>query len=82
MGGHTNLNTIAPGTVHNDGSNYLAEDGHVKFLRPVAISGGRGAASATTAEVYGAASGATFAAGTSSLTLATGGTVQLTFSPI
>ena len=82
MGGHTNLNTIAPGTVHNDGSNYLAEDGHVKFLRPIAISGGRGAASATTAEVYGAARGVTFAAGTSSLTLATGGTVQLTFSPI
>ena len=82
MGGHTNLTTIAPGTVHNDGSNYLAEDGHVKFLRPVAISGGRGAASATTAEVYGAARGVTFAAGTSSLTLATGGTVQLTFSPI
>ena len=82
MGGHTNLNTIASGTVHNDGSNYLVEDGHVKFLRPVAISGGRGAASATTAEVYGTAAGVTFAAGTSSLTLATGGTVQLTFSPI
>ena len=82
IGGHTYLNTITSGTVHNDGSNYLAEDGHVKFLRPIVISGGRGAASATTAEVYGSGYGATSAAGTSSLTLATGGPVVLTFSPI
>ena len=83
IGGHTYLTTIANGTVHNDGSNYLAEDGHVKFLRPIVISGGRGASAPNSQEVYtNGASGTTFAAGTGNMTLASGGTVQLTFSPI
>ncbi len=83
IGGHTYLTTIANSTVHNDGSNYLAEDGHVKFLRPIVISGGRGASAPNSQEVYtNGASGTTFAAGTGNMTLASGGTVQLTFSPI
>ena len=34
------LTTIASGAVHTGGSNYLASDGHVKWLRPERLSGG------------------------------------------
>ena len=82
IAGHTFVVTIPSGTVHSDGSNYLAEDGHVKFLRPIAISGGRVAPSATTPEFFDGAYATTTAAGTSNLTLQTGSPVVLTFSPI
>lgn len=35
----TNSGTLPP-PVHFDGANYLASDGHVKWLRPVQVSGG------------------------------------------
>jgi prepilin-type processing-associated H-X9-DG protein len=38
-------------TSHFDGANYLAVDGHVKFLRPSQISAGRNAANASAAQV-------------------------------
>ena len=34
------LTTISAGTVHTSGANYLACDGHVKWLRPERLSGG------------------------------------------
>ncbi|MGI4787961.1 MAG: DUF1559 domain-containing protein [Janthinobacterium lividum] len=32
--------TAVPPPVHNDGANYLAADGHAKFVRPTSVSGG------------------------------------------
>ncbi|MGI4791476.1 MAG: DUF1559 domain-containing protein [Janthinobacterium lividum] len=66
--------------IHTDGSNFLAADGHVKWLRGVAVSPGRSAAAATSAQAtdpagtYGAN---TNAAGTGNL-----GNFNLTFSPV
>ena len=63
--------------VHTDGSNWLAADGHVKWLRGTAVSGGIAALDPNqpqTATGY-------HAAGTSSLSTPTG-TAVLTFSPI
>ena len=81
LGGHVPPTSLIPGNngcVHNDGADYLAEDGHVKFLRPGAVSGGPTAASDGD---YQDQSG-NEAAGTSSLRLSTGGQpVTLTFSP-
>ncbi len=57
--------------VHTDGSNFLAADGHVKWLRGSAVSPGRTAANATDGQNNG-----TTAAGTSNL-----GNFALTFSP-
>ncbi len=75
MGGFTpasNLTYFTSTTgVHTDGSNFLAEDGHVKWLRGAGVSPGRTAALATNAQVNNAT-----AAGTGNL-----GTVALTFSP-
>ena len=61
--------------VHSDGSNWLATDGHVKWLRGPAVSGG--AISADT----NAAQNATNASGSSALKGPSGGPVTLTFSP-
>ena len=55
--------------IHSDGSNFLAADGHVKWLRPNAVSSGLTAAS-------GNGQGATTAAATDTL-----GAFALTFSP-
>lgn len=82
ISGCTNLQLIASGTgVHNQGSNYLASDGHVKWLIPTQVSGGSAAASSSTP---GTVCGVTYedAAGTSSMLLSGGGQVGLTFSPI
>jgi prepilin-type N-terminal cleavage/methylation domain-containing protein/prepilin-type processing-associated H-X9-DG protein len=69
------LTLISTGTVHTSGSNFLAGDGHVKFLMPGRISGGYNAASATTAQT------ADNAAGTGSLDNGGGsGSATLTFS--
>ncbi len=59
---------------HTDGSNFLATDGHVKWMRGVAVSPGTNAAAATDAQA--ADTGNRNAAGTSNL-----GTAALTFSP-
>ncbi len=58
---------------HSDGSNFLVEDGHVKWLRGVAVSPGSPAATAGSAQ--GAVANA--AAGTGKL-----GNAVLTFSPM
>ena len=73
IGGYT-LTTIpaSSGAVHSDGSNWLVADGHVKWLRGSAVSGGITAAAATNAQT---ATGY-YAAGTGNL-----GNYVLTFSP-
>ena len=78
IGGNTLTNVGGSRTgIHSDGSNYLACDGHAKWLRGVAVSGGFAAPSSTTAEVHGST-----AAGTGSMTQQAGNTVALTFSPV
>ena len=59
---------------HTDGSNFLATDGHVKWLRGTAVSPGGVAATATDAQK--ASPGNNNAAGTGNL-----GNFVLTFSP-
>ena len=78
-GGHDILTIPANGgTVHNDGSNILAADGHVKYLRPSNISAGPKAATPTDYQDQNISN----AAGTSSLQLTNGGAaVTATFSP-
>ncbi|HEY3329886.1 MAG TPA: DUF1559 domain-containing protein [Capsulimonadaceae bacterium] len=66
------------GTRHTGGSIYLAADGHVKFLTPMKVSGGKVAVNATDGEVTGATR---TAAGTASMTGAAGAAITLTFSP-
>lgn len=67
MGGKTNITVGTPATsytsippYHTDGANYLACDGHVKWLRPAAVSAGQSgdpnAAQATT-DQFGQAQG-------------------------
>ena len=81
VGGHIPAASLIPspnGSVHNDGADYLAEDGHVKFLRPSAVSGGPTAASDGDYQDQNGNE----AAGTTSLSLSAGGQqVSLTFSP-
>jgi prepilin-type N-terminal cleavage/methylation domain-containing protein/prepilin-type processing-associated H-X9-DG protein len=67
---------------HTDGSNYLAADGHVKWLRPERVSGGLSAAGSNVAEIHDAAWNAGKAAGASSMTQQSGATVSMTFSAI
>ena len=83
IGGYNLTLTSSKTGVHTDGSNYLATDGHVKWLRGVAVSGGGAAPSAASPEVHNQATqnGGT-AAGTSSMTQQSGAAVSLTFSPI
>lgn len=82
IGGYmlTNQSGSATG-IHTDGANYLACDGHVKWLRPSAVSGGETAANANNPELHSSSADAGLAAGTSSMTQAAGNTVTLTFSP-
>ena len=61
--------------IHSDGSNFLACDGHVKWLHGTAISPGHTASAANVAQ--GADTGGKNAAGTGNLSPFT-----LTFSPI
>ena len=51
------LTTIASGTVHTSGANYLACDGHVKWLLPSRLSGGNDNANANSAETPNTAAG-------------------------
>ncbi len=69
--------------IHTDGSNFLACDGHVKWLRGPAVSPGRTAATATSVQATdpaGVYAANTNAAGTGALT-ANGANYALTFSP-
>ncbi len=78
MGGITPTNGTTYYTgltgIHTDGSNFLATDGHVKWLRGPAVSPGHTASVATKAQ--GADTGGLNAAGTSNLN-----NFALTFSP-
>ena len=83
IGGNTGLVSTPKTGVHSDGSNFLAADGHVKWLRGIAVSGGGPAADANQPEVDSATQDATTASGTSKMTLSDGKTgVAMTFSPI
>jgi len=66
--------------VHTDGANYAASDGHVKWLKPNAVSGGIWAADPNDVEKHYPVNGV--AAGTASLKLESGSSVTMTFSPI
>jgi prepilin-type N-terminal cleavage/methylation domain-containing protein/prepilin-type processing-associated H-X9-DG protein len=83
IGGYTNLSLIKDGTgVHTGGANYLALDGHVKYLRPGSVSGGYPAQTTNSPEVHSTNSLAAQAAGASSMTLQNGATATMTFSPV
>lgn len=82
IGGYQINNWSGTTGVHTDGANYLAADGHVKWLRPTAVSGGLSAASETAVEIHNTSNNAGFAAGTGSLTQQNGSKVTMTFSPI
>ncbi|BDI30093.1 hypothetical protein CCAX7_21440 [Capsulimonas corticalis] len=82
IGGYTQLQNFHNTTgVHTDGANYLAVDGHVKWLRASAVSGGLSAASESAAEIHNTGYGQGYAAGTQSLTQQDGSKVAMTFSP-
>jgi len=82
IGGYSNVDLIKSGApVHTDGSNWLAADGHVKWLRGEQVSAGRPANKATDVEVHNTAENQAFAAGTGSMTQQNGSKVTLTFSP-
>jgi prepilin-type processing-associated H-X9-DG protein len=81
IGGSVLTSTPSIG-VHTNGSNWLACDGHVKWLRGSSVSGGAPASAPNVAEVDGSSANTTTAAGTSNMTLANGSTVTLTFSPM
>ncbi len=58
--------------IHNGGANYLACDGHVKYLLPVKISPGFTAALPSSEQIYGnGGGGQTFASGTACMDSAT-----------
>ncbi len=54
-----NFNTISGGTVHTNGANYLAADGHVKYLQPGRVSSGADAATDGTQQDAAAGGNAT-----------------------
>jgi len=68
--------------VHTDGANYLACDGHVKWLKPGAVSGGETAAASNAIEIHNTTGNNGKAAGTDSMTQQNGSKVTLTFSPV
>ena len=82
IGGYPLNNWNGKVGVHNDGANYLACDGHAKWLKPENVSGGETAASANAVEIHDTTPNAGKAAGTNSMTQQTGAKVALTFSPI
>jgi len=56
LGGGNTADPLAPGR-HFDGANYLAVDGHVKWLRPMQVSTGKTAAAADCDQNGGSATG-------------------------
>jgi len=78
------VNGVTTG-IHTGGANYLAIDGHAKWLTPGNVSGGLPATAPGNAEVHNVSKNQGLAAGTGSMTQAStngGNTVALTFSPI
>ena len=67
--------------IHTSGSNYLACDGHVKFLLPTKVSGGQSAGAPNNIEIHNTGNNAGYAAGTGSMAQQAGNVVALTFSP-
>ena len=82
IGGYQLTNVNGALGVHTDGANYLACDGHVKWLRPGAVSGGETAAASSAIEIHNTSPNAGKAAGTDSMTQQNGAKVTMTFSPI
>jgi prepilin-type N-terminal cleavage/methylation domain-containing protein/prepilin-type processing-associated H-X9-DG protein len=82
IGGYALANWRGTDGVHNGGANYLAADGHAKFLKPGQVSGGLTAASPANAEVHNTGNNQGLAAGTNSMTQQSGSSVTLTFSPV
>lgn len=85
IGGYTNLN-LGEGKVarHQAGANYLAVDGHVKWLMPLAVSPGYAARTPDSPEEFDLNSASdlgAYAAGTDSMQIPGSGKAQLTFSP-
>ena len=81
IGGYTLVSVNGTTGIHSDGSNYLACDGHAKWMRGAGVSGGANAPTAASAEVHNTTNGT--AAGTNSMTQDAangGGKVGLTFS--
>jgi len=78
------LSCIPAGTVHTNGANYLAADGHAKYATPFNVSGGYSAPSPTTVQVVTPNTSASpgTASGTGVMELQTNTSVSLTFSPI
>lgn len=72
----------SPEGVHQGGANYLACDGHAKWLKPSNVSGGKSANSPSDVEVHDTNHNAGRAAGSQSMTQQSGTRVGLTFSPI
>ncbi|MEO7719746.1 MAG: DUF1559 domain-containing protein [Capsulimonas sp.] len=81
IGGYL-VNTVGGVGRHTDGANYLAVDGHVKWLKPERVSAGLSAVSADAVEIHNTALNAGKATGTNSMTQQSGATVTMTFSPI
>jgi prepilin-type N-terminal cleavage/methylation domain-containing protein/prepilin-type processing-associated H-X9-DG protein len=86
LGGYNNLALDATGAGrHTNGANYLAIDGHVKWLLPNTVSPGFAASNPNKPEEYDANSASdlgAYAAGTGSMSIPGGGTAALTFSPV
>jgi prepilin-type N-terminal cleavage/methylation domain-containing protein/prepilin-type processing-associated H-X9-DG protein len=82
IGGYSLTLPATGAGIHTGGANYLAVDGHVKWLQPGSVSGGLSASSSTVPEVHNTSWDAGFAAGTSSMTQQSGSSVAMTFSPI
>jgi prepilin-type processing-associated H-X9-DG protein len=85
IGGYTLHTIVMPdtGAIHSGGSNYLAADGHDKWLPPGQVSGGAPATTSAAAQTSTAAyTPYAHAAGTGSMELSSGSRVQLTFSPL
>lgn len=81
--GEWTLTTSGPqtnGSRHVNGANWLAADGHVKFLSGQKVSGGYTATASTNDE--GTYIGVNCASGTTAMALNSGAPVTLTFSPL
>ena len=74
-------NGLLPNPVHTDGANYLALDGHVKWLRGSMVSDGVTAATSTDAQGATAPNGNKSAAGTGSMITTGTNRATLPFSP-
>ncbi len=83
MGGRSMaVGGVTPKARHFDGANYLAVDGHVKWLKADFVSCGVTATSPNAAQDATTRTGYKTAAGTGSMDLGSGAKASLTFSPM